>query len=721
MQLNLAPTQTRMISTADILKSKILVVDDKATNVDLMRGMLALAGYTAVDSTTDPAKVCDLHAENRYDLIILDLLMPGMDGFEVMTALNKIERHGYLSVLVVTAQPLHKLRALEAGARDFLSKPFDVSELGARVRNLIEVRLLNQQALNYAQAMKEMVRELESNREMVRLKAALEEKVEQLALRSKYKSEFLANMSHEIRTPLNNLLLLADVLAANPEGNLTAKQVEYAKTIRLSGTDLLTLINNVLDLSKVESGRVDLDIAETEFSAVGSYCLQAFKNVAESKGIQFTIAIDTQLAGSIVTDVRYLQQILKNLLSNALKFTAQGSVTLQMEPSQTGVAFTVTDTGIGVAENKQEFIFEAFQQADGSTTRNYGGTGLGLSISRQLAHLLGGEIQVSSRPGEGSSFVLSLPLIYGASAEAEPLAEAKAAQRNAVPSSKAAEVEDDRARIAPGDPLLLIVEDDPTFAGILMEMAHARGLKAFVASSGNAALALASAFLPQAITLDVGLPDMQGWPLLDRLKQNPETRHIPVYVISGTEESRLAMSLGASGFVLKGDGVGLADVLEQIGSGTRSDPSPPPAIQQSPPRDAVLHGTTILLVDDDLRSVFALKSALEPFGIQVLHAASGPAGIDMLLRYADIEAVLVDIMMPGMDGLELMQLVRRMPQFQDLPMVAVTAKAMQDDREECLAAGASDYVTKPIDLAQLTAVLRVLISGRLHAGLVSAK
>lgn len=464
----------------------------------------------------------------------------------------------------------------------------------------------------------------------------------------------------------------------------------------------------------MESGHVDLDITEIEFSAVGSYCLATFKHAPENKGIQFTIAVDPQLAGSIVTDVRYLQRILKNLLGNALKFAARGSVTLGMGPSQSGVAFTVMDTGIGVAENKQELNFETFQQADGSTTRNHGGTGLGLSISRQLAHLLGGGIQVSSRPGEGSSFVLSLPLIYRASAEAEPVAKAKPAQRIAVPSSK--EVEDDRTRIAPGDPLPLIVEDDSTFAGILMEMAHSRGLKAFVASHGSTALALASAFRPQAITLDAGLPDIQGWPLLDRLKHDPETSQMPVYFISGTDKGSRAMSLGAGGFVRKGDGVGLADIFEQIGSGTRRDPSPPPAIQESPLHDAVRHDRTILLVDDDLRSVFALTGALEQFGIRILHAVSVPAGIEMLLKHSDIEAVLVDIMMPGMDGRELMQLVRRMPQFQDLPMIAVTAKAMEDDREECLAAGAPDYVTKPIGIAQLAAVLRVLISGRLQAG-----
>ena len=850
-----------MISPADILTAKILVVDDNELNIALMKGMLALAGYTSVHSTVDPAEVSALHLKNRYDLILLDLLMPVMDGFEVLEALKEIEADGYLSVLVITAQPAHKLRALEAGAGDFLSKPFELGEFRARVHNMIEVRLLHLQARRYGKVMEEMVRELESNRELVRLKAALEEKVAQLALRSKYKSEFLANMSHELRTPLNNVLLLAGMLSSNPDGNLTAKQVRYAETIHLSGSDLLTFINGVLDFSIVESGHVQIDAAEVQFSALEHFCAETFRHVAESKNLDFSIAIENLLPPSMNTDVQRLQQILKNLLGNALKFTSNGSVRLEiaqvssgwspahsvLSHSKTVVAFTVKDTGIGVMPNKQELIFEAFHQSDGSTSRKFGGTGLGLSISRELARLLGGEIRLTSQPGVGSSFVLYLPLIYTSAAAADPIA---IPPPPIVPPALAPPLDSDvfpyePAYLALGDPMVLIVEDDPTFAGILVEMADNHGLKAIVAPHGAAAVELAAAFRPVAITLDLGLPDMEGWALLDRLKRESLTSGIPVHVISGADEHKRALALGAASYRRKADAgndvagvfLGIRSALEPrarkviivsadpafrntVSSAVRRpgiefvefsrgseflrrfedeaanvvvldqaliempalrlieqlqaestrtvpavivfgsqdvDPayvetiallashtivryvssatalrkeaiwllhrseaprSAPPAVPgvAVPPRDPLLDGKTILVVDDDLRNIFALTAALEQQGMQVIHAESGQAGIDVLLQNgAAIDAVLMDIMMPGMNGLEAIQLIRRLPRFQDIPIVALTASAMRGDRQKCLEAGASDYVSKPIDLTQLFSVLRVLIGDSFSA------
>ena len=856
-----------MITTSQIRNGKILVVDDKQLNVDLMKRMLADSGYTSVDSTTNPNEVCSLHRKNHYDLILLDLLMPGMDGFQVMEALKEIQEDDYLPILVITAQPDHKLRALQSGAKDFITKPFDMSELKARVHNILEVRLLHIEIMNYSKVLEEMVQELESNRELVSLREALEDKVEQLALTSRYKSEFLANMSHELRTPLNNLLLLARMLSENPEHNLTDKQVKYAEAIRLSGTDLLTLINEVLDLGKIESGHMDVGTEEVQFPELKHFCFENFRHLAESRNIEYTVSIDPLLIEPMVTDRKRLQQIMKNLISNSLKFTTQGSVKVSIAPAKSGwiahhsilsqaktvVEFQVVDTGIGVALDKQGIIFDAFQQADGTTSRKYGGTGLGLSISRELARVLGGEIRLTSQPGRGSTFTLYLPLVYSKAGEANPVVSPRPARPAARPAAKPqpdhSVIEDDRANLLSGDPVLLIVEDDPIFSRILIDMANAHGLKGLLSPHGSAALMLAAEFQPVAITLDIGLPDMKGWAVLDRLKHDSRTRQIPVYVISGTDQRKRAMSLGAANFVQKADGsddigdifrwihadiqprikklmvvsaspefrekvsavVAAPDVelVKHPGDSTflevlenedvdafvfdfalteipavslierlqaRTAPHTPPAIVMGPPDvdrsdlakiallagqtpvryvstsdgllkltfsllnrpatalsadqkdllkevqepDRVLAGRTILIVDDDPRNILALTGVLEQHGIHVLHAQSGPEAIETLERNSPIDAVLMDIMMPGMDGCEAIQIIRGMPQFAELPLIALTAKAMQGDREECLQAGASEYVTKPIDIEHLFSVLRVLISDSMATGVEAA-
>ena len=431
------------------------------------------------------------------------------------------------------------------------------------------------------------------NREVEQAKAALEEKAEQLALTSKYKSEFLANMSHELRTPLNNLLILAQMLAENAEKNLLSKQVKYAETIHSSGTDLLALINDILDLSKIESGKMDVEIGSVRFTDLRDYCSRTFKHVADGKNLDFTLDVNGALPSETIhTDVKRLQQVLKNLLSNALKFTERGSVKLRMDRVESGwsanhpvlyraksvVAFSVTDTGIGIPQEKQRIIFEAFQQADGTTSRKYGGTGLGLSISRELARLLGGEIRLQSTPGIGSTFTLYLPQIYVAM---QTTVKADVARPSAItpamtgeadgltinqtpvdvvlppPSSAPATIvedlaiDDDRNLVAPGDRVLLIVEDDLTFARILLDQAHDHHLKALVALRGSIALALAREFKPGAITLDINLPDMAGWTILDRLKHDPSTRHIPVHIISGDENRRRGLALGAMTYLEK--------------------------------------------------------------------------------------------------------------------------------------------------------------------------
>ncbi|HEY6821618.1 MAG TPA: ATP-binding protein, partial [Burkholderiales bacterium] len=454
-----------------------------------------------------------------------------------------------------------------------------------------ELRSANEQLQEKARQLSEQMHQVEfKNREIEQARAALEEKAEQLSLSSRYKSEFLANMSHELRTPLNSLLILARLLSDNPGGNLTPKQVEFARTIHSSGAELLSLINDILDLAKIESGTVTLTIAPEPFADLQDYVERTFRQVASDKGLDLQIAIQPALPHTIDTDAKRLQQIITNLLSNAFKFTSKGSVTLRMEPAASGwsaghpvldnagtvIAFSVIDTGIGIPSNKQRLIFEAFQQADGTTSREYGGTGLGLSISRELARLLGGEIRVMSAPGQGSTFTLYLPVRY-------------------------------RAHEAPAP----------------REMAPRSTLMAAEPVTEQA---------PSPVTTDA-------------------------------------------------------------------------AAQMAPQAAAGLAGKKVLVVDDDIRNVFALASALETHGMQVLHAESGKEGIEVLKKTADIDVVLMDVMMPGLDGIDTMRIVRQLDRYRTLPIVAVTAKAMLGDREKCIEAGATDYVAKPVNMDVLLATL----------------
>ncbi|KQW78898.1 diguanylate cyclase [Brevundimonas sp. Root1279] len=685
------------------------------------------------------------------------------------------------------------------------------------------------------------------NQEVEQARYALEEKAEQLALTSKYKSEFLANMSHELRTPLNSLLILSKMLSENTQGNLTGKQVEFANNIHAAGSDLLGLINDILDLSKIESGTVTLDIGETSFASLRDQMERTFSQMAQDKKLDFKIEVDPKLPASMYTDDKRLQQIIKNLLSNAFKFTANGGVRFRMERVGSGwstgnehlnkagqvLAFSVQDSGIGIPEDKQRIIFEAFQQADGTTSRKYGGTGLGLSISREITRTLGGELKVESEPEKGSTFTLYLPLNF--SPTALPTSAGGEAGRNVMvrtaPIEEEAEapeiISDDRDGIAPGDPVILIVEDDTRFASILLALVRDCGFKGVITPQGVAAASLARRYGPQAIMLDVGLPDMDGLALLDLLKRTPETRHIPVHVISADDQAGLGLAIGAFGFTAKpidreGVVASLAEVKKFIaaadrrlvfvgpeaeaaaglksafGEFTRVEnlkalaklkikdadslildvPATPvsvvveylksasrPALvyaaeplaaederrlrlsvfagqarlartpeqlleqatlllhepterlsdvaritlAQTRKEDAILTGRTALVIDDDIRNIFSMASALEEFGVGLHYAESGRAGLDLLAQHPEIDIVLVDIMMPDMDGYETMREIRSISRFADLPIIAVTAKAMKGDRLKCIQAGASDYVSKPVDIDYLISVMRVSI------------
>ncbi|WP_133364968.1 HAMP domain-containing protein [Qipengyuania sediminis] len=580
-----------------------------------------------------------------------------------------------------------------------------------------ELHNTNEELQEKAQLLENEKRQVEAkNFEIDMARRAVEEKAEQLALTSKYKSEFLANMSHELRTPLNSLLILSKLLADNQDGNLNPKQTEFARTIHSAGTDLLNLINDILDLSKIESGTVSIELGDMPLGALQQHMERTFRQLASEKGLAFEVDFAPDLPQSIHTDEKRLQQVVLNLLSNAFKFTAEGKVALDVRMAKSGwdpahpvlrdvgeaLEIAVSDTGIGIPAAKQKLIFEAFQQADGTTSRKYGGTGLGLSISREIAGLLGGELQVRSRPGEGSTFTLFLPL---RAASAPALAHPVASDAPAVPAPDSRAFEDDRGQLG-NDPFVLIIEDDPTFAAILLDAARDSGLKGVVSPGASGAAAMARKLGPAAITLDLGLADMDGFVLLDLLRSEPETEAIPVYVVSGADMAGDALALGAAEVI---DKPVERDRLLALFAGVAKKKKRKAAARSrrevSPARE--LAGKRILIVDDDIRNIYSLTSVLEARGASVLHAERGQEGIDLLEANPDIDVALIDIMMPDMDGYETMRRIRSRPAIARIPLVAVTAKAMVGDRQKCLDAGASDYVAKPVDIDVLMALLRV--------------
>ncbi|WP_318011855.1 MULTISPECIES: HAMP domain-containing protein [unclassified Mesorhizobium] len=725
------------------------------------------------------------------------------------------------------------------------------SELQARQTELTkkqeELHATNEELQEKAQLLENEKKQVENkNLEIEMARRALEEKAEQLALTSKYKSEFLANMSHELRTPLNSLLILSNLLATNQQGNLNEKQVEFARTINSAGTDLLSLINDILDLSKIESGTVSIDINDMPVAHLRQHMERTFRQLAADKGLGFTINVDPALPETVRTDEKRLQQIVLNLLSNAFKFTSEGKVSLSFRMEKAGrrngaklprkaLAIAVTDTGIGIPEDKQKLIFEAFQQADGTTSRKYGGTGLGLSISREIARLLGGELRVESIPGKGSTFTLVIPIDgprVAAASQPELLPATEAIATTAAPSGlPSAELMDDRDAISAQDRVVLIVEDDPTFGGLLLGLARSAGLKGVLSTAGSGTLALARKLVPDAITLDLGLADIDGWVLFDLLRHDPKTAGIPIHVISGAEDIDSLARKGASSISTKPvsseelvkvfqeihsrnlrvqrrvlvadsdperrlslvetirDGVTSVTAISRaataedidlasfdavvlgLGKSARdnaraldeltnqfSDGLPPllffaphseaveqvlalnPALSSVPRAEnfaqLALHisatlpgglreesgagaeradnrsnlaGAKVLIVDDDIRNIYSLTSVLETYDIEVLHAERGRDGIALLEENADVDAALIDIMMPEMDGYETMRSIRNTPSIAHIPLISVTAKAMKGDRQKCLEAGASDYIAKPVDLDLLLALLRVWI------------
>ena len=540
---------------------------------------------------------------------------------------------------------------------------------------------------------------------------------------------------------MNSLLILSKLLADNQQGNLNEKQTEFARTIHGAGTDLLSLINDILDLSKIESGTVSIELGNMPMAALKQHMERTFRQLASEKGLVFEVDFSTDLPATIRTDDKRLQQVILNLLSNAFKFTADGGVTLSARPAMSGwsahhpilkqgeaaIEIAVSDTGIGIPLNKQKLIFEAFQQADGTTSRKYGGTGLGLSISREIARLLGGELQVRSTPGEGSTFTLYVPLEL-ASEQVSPAVyteQRPAALSGSEMSASPFPLADDRDELD-GKPCVMIVEDDPTFASILLELARETGLKGVVSSAGSGTVALVRRLRPDAVTLDLGLSDIDGFVLLDLLRHDPDTANIPVHVISGAEQADHALTIGAAAVIEKPAARDdLASVFASILKSAQTDRKKNKGASKrsvaAVSRGAVpeLAGRRILIIDDDIRNIYSLTSVLEAHDVTVLHAESGAEGIQILETEPAIDVALVDIMMPEMDGYETMRRIRAKTTGAELPLIAVTAKAMKGDRQKCLDAGASDYISKPVDTDLLLALLRVWL-GRAEAPRIAA-
>ena len=588
-----------------------------------------------------------------------------------------------------------------------------------------ELQQTNEQLAQKAQQLAEQNTEVErKNEEIEQARRALEEKAKELALTSKYKSEFLANMSHELRTPLNSILVLGQQLTENPDRNLTAKQVEFARTIHGAGTDLLNLISDILDLSKIESGTVSVEAEEVFFASLLETVSRPFRHEAENKKLFFEVLSDSRLTRSLVTDSKRLQQVLKNLLSNAFKFTEQGGVRLMVSDAIGGwsqdhqilnaasavIAFQVSDTGIGIPTDKQRIIFEAFQQADAGTSRKYGGTGLGLAISRELANLLGGEIQLRSTPDTGSTFTLYLPQAYvkasnapAQKAESHPAVMSSTLLSTVVSAEQDLGIEDDRNDIQENDAVLLVVEDDPHYARIVRNLSRGKGFKVLVALTGTQALALAREYCPTAISLDVFLPDMLGWTVLNHLKQDPNTRHIPIQMLPADDDWRHGLSRGAFAFVTK---PASTEGLERIVTRIKEYASP--------------RRKRLLVVEDNPAEQLSITELLGYEDIEIDIVDSGSQALETL-QNGTYDCVVLDLRLPDMTGFDVLERLKDTPKLSDMPVVVFTGKELTPEEDARLRALARSVVVKDVESPERLLDETALFLHRVIADLPEAK
>jgi CheY-like chemotaxis protein/signal transduction histidine kinase len=806
-------------------------------------GSLLIAPLTIDESSHGVVELGFLHASFDSDLDLLASVGEPI-AIAIRTSMLRRERENLLAETQRQAEELQtQQEELRVANEELVSQSQQLRESQARLETQqAELEQTNVQLEEHAQKL------AQQHDDLVEAKLDLERKAADLVRANRYKSEFLANMSHELRTPLNSSLILAKLLADNREGNLTPEQVKFARSITAAGNDLLALINDILDLSKIEARKIEISRSRVELGEVVARLAETFEPMAEQKQIFFRVIRADGLPESIDTDSQRLSQILRNLLSNAIKFTDRGEVALEIAPRGDAIEFAVRDTGIGIAPEHHQIVFEPFRQADGTTNRKFGGTGLGLSISRELARMLGGRITLESEPGKGTTFRLLMPRVAPnhppapTSLAPPPAPGAPPATPTVKPSAKPrpTSLPDDRARISQSaenaSRVLLIIEDDLIFAKVLYDLAHELGFDCLHAATADEGMELALQYRLAAVLLDIKLPDHSGLTVLDRLKHNPSTRHVPVQVISAEDNTRAARAMGAAGTLVKPvdrdalvstlnalkerfanehrtvlvvednelqregvrqllasdtisvvgvDNVAAAldklrtttfdcmvldltlpdasghELLERMAAddayafppvivytgrnisadeeqqlrkysrsiiikGAKSPerlldevslflhqvegrlpPDRQRMLAEARRRDAAFEGRRILVVEDDVRNIFALSSVLEPLGGSIVIARNGREALARLSSRPHPDIVLMDIMMPEMDGIEATQEIRKNPELRDLPIIALTAKAMPDDQQRCLAAGANDYVTKPIDVDKLVSLIRI--------------
>lgn len=815
-------------------------VEHAELTIDFSGGSLKPSGIIAIPIFFNSKfkGVIELASANPYSDTVIEFLKIAV--YNIGMAINAVRDHNRLQELLAETQA--QSEELQAQHTELENINAELEAQAEKLQASEEELRVQQEELQQANLeLEERSKSLEEKNETILARNLdIQQKADALAESTRYKSEFLANMSHELRTPLNSILLLSRLLAENHDGNLNEEQIEFMSVIESSGKGLLTLIDEILDLSKIEAGKMTLEWQPVSVQGVTQELRQLFEPMARDKGLELRMEIEPGLPEEIETDKLRLEQILRNLLSNALKFTKEGSVSMKLTRTDQAISFAVKDTGIGIPENKQSIVFDAFQQADGSTRRNFGGTGLGLSISRELAQLLGGQITLASKEGKGSEFTLTIPLRKGETVpETKPplddLPVVTTPTDEFVAEVIPQPIDDDRDAIGEGERVLLIIEDDISFAKALLDYARSKGYKGIVAVRGDEGLSLALRHQPSGILLDVQLPVMSGWDVMEALKSNVRTRAIPVHMMSAHEVRHRSLTKGAVDFINKpvayekleemflkieqalsknpkkvliveenpkhaqalalflesfhltaeirnsvGDSVkalttddvdcvildmgvpaqrsyellesikqseGLSNLPIIVFTGSNLSVNEEARIRQyadsivvktvnsyqrildevslflhlveSGNGDSnarkkslgslsdVLRGKTILVADDDVRNIFSLSRSLENFGVNVISAIDGKDALKQLEEHPDVDLVLMDMMMPEMDGYESTSKIRRMPKYRNLPVIAVTAKAMSGDREKCIAAGASDYITKPVDIDQLISLLRV--------------